>query len=119
LVSTSATEVSVLPKKPTQTPFRGDDTSPSQIQVKWNLLDLDTENGGSQILSYNLQWDAGNGVVNVNLEGYSTAYLHSDLIVTSGVSAGTLYKFRYRARNVYGWGDFSEEVTIKAARQPE
>ncbi len=80
------------------------------------MLDLDTQNGGSAILSYNLQWDAGNGVVNVNLAGYSTVYLHSYLTVTSGVTAGGLYKFQYRVRNVYGWGEFSDQVTIKAAR---
>jgi len=55
-------------------------------------------------------------VVNVNLVGWSSPYLHSSLIVTSGISAGALYKFKYRARNVYGWGDFSDEVTIKSAR---
>jgi len=80
------------------------------------LLDLDIQNGGSAILSYNLQWNAGSGEVNVNLAGYSTAYLHSFLTVTSGVTAGALYNFRYRARNVYGWGEFSDQVTIKAAR---
>ena len=84
--------------------------------MRWNLLDLDTQNGGSAILSYNLQWNAGSGEVNVNLAGYSTAYLHSFLTVTSGVTAGALYNFRYRARNVYGWGEFSDQVTIKAAR---
>lgn len=57
--------------------------------------------------------------MNVNLVGWSTPYLHPSFIVTSGVTAGALYKFKYRARNVYGWGPFSEEVTIKAARQPE
>jgi len=52
----------------------------------------------------------------VNLAGYSSVYLHSYLTVTSGVTAGALYGFRYRAKNVYGWGDFSDSVTIKAAR---
>lgn len=80
------------------------------------MLSLESHNGGSEILSYNLQWDAGSGVVDVNLAGYSTAYLHSYLPVTSGVTAGALYNFRYRARNVYGWGVFSDQVTIKAAR---
>jgi hypothetical protein len=116
LVSTSNVQVRVLPKKPFRDTYRGYDTSPTQIEVKWDLLDEDLENGGSEILSYNLQWDAGNGLVNVNLVGWSTPYLHSSFIVTSGVTAGALYKFKYRARNVYGWGPFSEEVTIKAAR---
>jgi len=63
-----------------------------------------------------LQWDAGNGEVDVNLVGWSTPYLHSSLIVTSGVTAGAFYKFQYRAKNIYGWGPFSEVVIIKAAR---
>ncbi len=119
LVSTSLVYVRVLPKKPTQTPFRGADTSPSQIEVKWNELLLPLQNGGSEVLSYNLQWNAGSGQVNINLVGYSAPYLHAVNVVTSGVTAGALYNFRYRARNVYGWGPFSDEVTIKAARQPE
>jgi len=108
--------VRVLPKKPTTNTYRGVDTSPSQIEVKWDLLDEDLENGGSEILSYNLQWDEGNGLVNVNLVGWSTPYLHPYFIVTSGVTAGGFYKFQYRARNIYGWGPFSDVVTIKAAR---
>lgn len=39
--------------------------------------------------------------------------------ISSGIVAGTVYKFKYRASNVLGWGEFSDEVTIKAAKEPE
>lgn len=118
LISSSVNLVKTLPHKPAQSPSRGDTTSPAQIEVLWGTLDGPNNNGGSEILSYNLRWDSGSGV-EVDLVGYSTPYLHNYLTVTSGVTAGGLYVFRYRAKNMYGWGPFSEPVTLKAARQPE
>lgn len=38
--------------------------------------------------------------------------------VESGLITGTDYKFRVRASNLFGWGEFSEEVTIRADEVP-
>lgn len=35
-----------------------------------------------------------------------------------GLTPGDSYKFRYRARNVYGWGSFSGNVSFLAASVP-
>lgn len=38
--------------------------------------------------------------------------------INTGVSSGTLYKFKYRARNQYGAGSFSSVTSIYAAVAP-
>lgn len=45
------------------TPYRGSYTSTSRIQVNWTALSA-PDNGNSDILSYNLVWDAGTGTTN-------------------------------------------------------
>jgi len=39
-------------------------------------------------------------------------------IVSSNVYAGDFYQMRVRAKNVWGWGQFSTILTIKAATRP-
>lgn len=46
---------------------------------------------------------------------YSTL---NDYTVTTGVQSGRSYRFRVRARNIYGWGDYSAYTTVKAATLP-
>ena len=36
--------------------------------------------------------------------------------VTSSIQVGQTYKFRYRAKNVHGWGPFSDSLNLIAAR---
>jgi len=53
----------------------------------------------------------------VNIVGMPEAYL--GLTYTkAGLTAGTDYKFRVRASNSFGWGSFSDEVTIRADEVP-
>lgn len=92
-------------------PQRGGDTTEQQIQIIWAPL-LNVEDiGNSAILSYGMQWDAG--VTNgpwINLVGYSSNSMLTSFTVTQGVVAGVVYNFRVQARNVYGWGPFSQTV---------
>ncbi len=44
--------------------------------------------------------------------------LVTQLTISSGVKKGEHYRFRYRARNVYGWGPYSDIVTVLAAQVP-
>ncbi len=97
VASSSLVYVRVKPLKPVASPYRGTTTDSTQIDVRWNELLPPTANGGSAILSYNLQWDAGTGVTNVNLVGWSSPYLHDYYTVTSGITSGIVYKFKYRA----------------------
>jgi len=86
----------------------------------WQALS-DPENGGSDVLSYNVQWDAGSGTLNQELIASSEEYLDIFYKVQSsveGLTAGKPYKFRYRASNKYGPGEYSEISTHLAADIP-
>lgn len=37
----------------------------------------------------------------------------------TGITGGSTYKFRVRAKNLYGWGAFSSETSIMASQQPD
>lgn len=39
-------------------------------------------------------------------------------MVSSGVTRGNTYRFRYRAKNCKGWGSFSPELYVLAASVP-
>lgn len=73
------------------------------------------------IISYNVQWDAGTGVVQFELIGQNSNYNQLEYTVTNGVeglTAGYPYMFRYRGLNKYGWGEYSEAATYLAADRP-
>lgn len=53
--------------------------------------------------------------------GQTATYLSLSHTVTSaidGLTPGLAYTFRYRAKNIYGWGPLSEESTFLAAAIP-
>ncbi len=76
-------------------------------------------NGGSSITSYHVEWDAGSsGAIWITVVGFSPSYTSLTVTVTGGATGlivGTEYRFRVRARNLHGWGAYSQETTIKAA----
>jgi hypothetical protein len=75
-------------------------------------------NGGSPILSYSLEWDAGfTGTGFTALTGSTSDSLERSHVAT-GLSAGAVYEFRYRVRNVHGWGDHSPSLAAIAAKAP-
>lgn len=105
------------------TPTKGSATSASQVQVDWTAItDLTSDSGGTDstvIQSYNLQWDAGtNGGTWTDLLGVSPLSTVTTYTVSSGIVAGTTYKFQVRARNKYGYGSFSSIASITAALAP-
>jgi hypothetical protein len=96
-------------------------TSETQIKILWEEIST-PEDGGSEIISYSVQWDAGNdGTYFYELVGYSVPYLSFEYTILNdewGLTPGLSYIFRYRALNKYGWGEFGEEVTFLAAAIP-
>lgn len=120
--ATSATGVLVKNVPDTMiTPF--DDstiTNQAQIKIDWTLSTVPTyDNGGSALTAFNLQWDNGSGGSTwVDLVGPSPASTAETFTVSTGVVSGTSYMFRVRAANVYGWGDYSSTVLVKAAAKP-
>ena len=75
------------------------------------------ETGGTfSIVSYHLQmsWLTDTWV---DVIGGSTPYLGLTYIENS-LTMGTDYKFRIRASNSFGWGPYSDEITIRADEVP-
>jgi hypothetical protein len=66
-------------------------------------------NGGSSILSYDLWRDDGKGGDFYSL--YGTRATTEQILILEytdyNVSKGVSYRYKYRARNINGWGDFS------------
>ncbi len=72
-----------------------------------------TAAGNSDILSYSLYWDNGSGTSNIELtDSLVTSY------TVSGLTGGATYLFKVRARNVYGYGTFSSELTFVPSDVP-
>jgi hypothetical protein len=93
-------------------------TNDQTIYVFWDPLTTSEQMGGSAILSYGLQWDDNTGMASwSNLQGYT-----SDSILTSfsqtEVIPGAIYNMRLQARNIYGWGEYSEVFSVAASGIP-
>ena len=99
-------------------PTRGVSTNTKQIEIQWLALTT-PQNGDSSVLSYNLEWDGGSsGSVYSSLVGYVANSLSTSFLATNGLTAGQLYRFRVRAKNIWGWGPYSSHTTIQAATIP-
>ena len=44
--------------------------------------------------------------------------MDTEAIITSGITSGSTYLLKVRAKNVYGWGPFSSSLSIVAATVP-
>ena len=83
--------------------------------IQYNFLTL-TQNGGSPILGYDLWRDDG-----ANGDYQSLFSVDNDLanfFLDTNVEKGLLYRYKYRARNINGWGDFSNPGYLFAADAP-
>lgn len=120
-VSTTASTVTIRTEpQPANQPVRGDLTTPTLLHLTWVPLTTAVETGDSAILSYNVQWDAGTGGLSwYNLQGYYIGDLSTSVQITTGVAMGLAYQVRVRARNIYGYGNFSAVTTIRAAQEPD
>jgi hypothetical protein len=108
----------VLPHKPPTVPSRNSATTKSQLRVDYAPL-IGTTTGGSTITSLHLQWDQGSGGESwYTLIGEVLPSTSQSYTVTGYVVAGRTYKFRYRAKNIFGWGPYSDQGDILAASRP-
>lgn len=69
------------------TPFRGTDTSTTKLVIQWTSASYPT-NGNSDIISYNLVWDAGTGTTNQDVIGVNTDYSQNIYTITTGIAPG-------------------------------
>lgn len=82
-------------------------------------------NGGSPILSYELQVDDGAGGDFTSLTGYEEDSTETSFTLLTlphnnePLSSGGVYRFRFRVRNTNGWSLFSPISHVRAATIPE
>ena len=105
--------IRVIPGK--MSPVVKDEASTAtSLVLNWSSLISDTETGNSEILAYNVWWDSNTGTVNIDLfEGLTLTY------TVSGLVPGNEYKFAIRARNIYGFGPYSDIVTLQPDAVPD
>jgi hypothetical protein len=53
------------------------------------------------------------------LTGITVNSLNTSFIVTSGLLLDYAYQFRVRARNAYGFGDYSDPASVRTSDKPE
>jgi hypothetical protein len=53
------------------------------------------------------------------LAGYSAIYNNNVYSISARIQVGKSYQVRIAAKNYWGWGKFSEVLTITAASFPE
>lgn len=106
----------VVPWAPSSTPQKVSATKTS-ISISMPVVTGDYT-GGSAITSYNLQYKVtGSSSSFISLSGEIPSST-TTTYVKSGLIAGTSYDFIYRVKNIYGWGPFSNSISIKAATIP-
>lgn len=109
------------------TPTNGPATDPAvtdraRIKVDWAKI-VSPNDGGSEVLSYQLAMDDGEGGDFVILVGGETNeedyFLKLTYTVYAGIAEGSTYRFRYRSLNSVGWSEYSPITYIMAASIPE
>ena len=101
-------------------PTKGALTLQTQVHVLWSDVNFTPNNGDSDIINYNVQWDRGTlGKFWYNLIGSSTNSLTTSYIVTNGIVPGDFYLFKVRAQNKWGYGPFSPVFSIQASTIPD
>jgi hypothetical protein len=95
---------------PVQMASPTEDSSSTDVTVTMNWIALSGADAGhSDVIAYSLYWDNGvsTGTADIEL---------TDALVTSftvnGVTGGQAYRFRVRARNIYGYGPYSLATTV-------
>ena len=83
-------------------------------------LPIVADDGGSQIISYNLMMDDGqNGAFTSIIGGNNqVSNMNRTITITNGIVKGRTYRFTYRVRNQIGWSLFSTTSYILAANVP-
>ena len=76
------------------------------------------QSGGSEITSFNLEWNTGAGTQYYELIGETTGDNLDRVFVKTTLTSGTLYSFRYRIKNIYGFSDYSPVAEIFCAKAP-
>ena len=119
LESSGSAVIQGLPNAPLAGPTRGSETTTSQIQIEISTLS-GSDAGYATISSYGVEWDKGeNSGTYYEIAGETSDNLQTSFILTSPITMSQSYIFRYRAKNVFGFGSYSPDSTIKAIDSPD
>ena len=82
-------------------------------------MEGDTD-GGNQITSYVIQWDAGDDTSTTftALVGESIPSLELSHTIHDDIESGKSYRFNYYAINLHGAGPVSDTLIVQAANNP-
>ena len=97
-------------------PVKAATSTASILDITWSAISIPSYTGGLAITSYNLEWDQGTSSW-AELVGQTTPYTSLSYSKT-GLTAGTVYKFRLRAKNSIGFGPYSNEVSMTPSAVP-
>ena len=79
-----------------------------------------TQAGGSAVTSYHLQYDNATKARDwLDVVGLAPLSMDTRAVESTHVQSGAEYLFRVQARNIFGWGPYSEVTPIQAAREPD
>jgi hypothetical protein len=84
--------------------------TPTSISIVWTA---GPANGGTEVLDYRLSFDQGSDDFLVLEE-----VVNSLTFTATSLQAGTIYKFKLEARNIYGYSAFSETLEVLCAAAP-
>lgn len=81
------------------------------------IVSLSELAGGSEITSYNLEFNNGAGTVFTEVVGQTVEQLQR--VIQVNTTPGTTYLFRYRVKNMLGFStSYSPEAEVKSAKAP-
>lgn len=112
--NTTGVTVQQIPMAPSLAPIMISQAETSITVQMPQVSGLDT--GGSPITSYNLVYSPNLSYTSIIGENPNNLLL---TITKGGLNTNTLYKFKYRVRNKFGWSkDYSPYVEIRTATLP-
>jgi hypothetical protein len=83
------------------------------LTIVWSALSGNLNTGNSAILAYEVYWDANTGIANILLHDANSLI---DLV--ERLEPGYTYEFKVRARNIYGYGPFSDSSFLIPDAEP-
>ena len=110
--------LSAIPDTPLTGPYSDSDFGDNTRMKIFYGPQAVSENGGSDILSYELQIDNGKGGDFRSLIGLERNSLETSYVISSGIVTGEMYRFRYRSKNINGYSGWSPITYVKAATVP-
>jgi hypothetical protein len=112
--------IATIPDKPPTTPVLDVSQSDGE-KLKVTIGEfLTAQNGGADIVSYEIQIDDGNnGPFTTVLGGIDSYTLDSEVTITQGIVKGKQYRLRYRAINLIGTGPWSDMTYVVASTFPK